>query len=246
MKTNLILNKFVAFTMAEVLLVVAIIGITAALALPNLSQGIDEDKYVMMAKATYSELDSGFSRMLANKSLSEIYTDANATTSAQRSKAIVDELSKYIKMGKNCGNTLTQCYNSSKTYKSTNGSVLENSWLSGKTNGAAFTLPSGAVVIVYEYKGAADGYNVNVDFDVDGEKGPCKYNVDIFRAAINNEYSNYDSLTSDMYFWCTGLKKQGKFTYDNVYDGLDWVLSIGNMDYLHCNDLNWSTKTQCD
>lgn len=240
MKTNLILNKFVAFTMAEVLLVVAIIGITAALALPNLSQGIDEDKYVMMAKATYSELDSGFSRMLANKSLGEIYTDANASTDAQRCKAIVDELSKYVKMGKNCGNSLTQCYNSSKSYKEADGSVIDDTWPSGKSsNSAAFTLLSGAVVIVY-----GNDERISVDFDVDGEKGPCKCNVDIFRAAI--DHVNLDSLTANLQYWVDESEKAGDAYLDPDYDALEWVLSKGNMDYLHCNDLNWSTKTQCD
>ncbi len=240
MKTNLILNKFVAFTMAEVLLVVAIIGITAALALPNLSQGIDEDKYVMMAKATYSELDSGFSRMFANKSLGEIYTDANASTDAQRCKAIVDELSKYLKMGKNCGNSLTQCYNSSKSYKEADGSVIDDTWPSGKSsNSAAFTLLSGAVVIVY-----GNDERISVDFDVDGEKGPCKCNVDIFRAAI--DHVNLDSLTANLQYWVDESEKAGDAYLDPDYDALEWVLSKGNMDYLHCNDLNWSTKTQCD
>lgn len=240
MKTNLILNKFVAFTMAEVLLVVAIIGITAALALPNLSQGIDEDKYVMMAKATYSELDSGFSRMLANKSLDEIYTDANASTADQRCKAIVDELSKYVKMGKNCGNSLTQCYNSSKSYKEADGSVIDDTWPSGKSsNSAAFTLLSGAVVIVY-----GNGEYIKVDFDVDGEKGPCKCNVDIFRAAIDKV--NLDSLTANLQYWVDETEKAGDAYLDPDYDALEWVLSKGNMDYLHCNGLKWSTKTQCD
>ena len=240
MKTNLILNKFVAFTMAEVLLVVAIIGITAALALPNLSQGIDEDKYVMMAKATYSELDSGFSRMFANKSLGEIYTDANASTDAQRCKAIVDELSKYLKMGKNCGNSLTQCYNSSKSYKKADGSVIDDTWPSGKSsNSAAFTLLSGAVVIVY-----GNDERISVDFDVDGEKGPCKCNVDIFRAAI--DHVNLDSLTANLQYWVDESEKAGDAYLDPDYDALEWVLSKGNMDYLHCNDLNWSTKNQCD
>ena len=26
----------------------------------------------------------------------------------------------------------------------------------------------------------------------------------------------------------------------------NWVLTFENMDYLHCNDLNWDTKTKCD
>ena len=94
MKLNTIYSKLKAFTLAEVLLVVAIIGITAAIALPNLSQNVDEDKYIMLTKTTYNELDSGFARMLANKSLEEIIDDAGATTSAAKAKAIVDELSK--------------------------------------------------------------------------------------------------------------------------------------------------------
>lgn len=114
MKLNTIYSKMKAFTLAEVLLVVAIIGITAAIALPNLSQNVDEDKYIMLTKTTYNELDSGFARMLANKSLEEIIDDAGATTSAAKAKAIVDELSKYIKMGTNCGNEITKCHNSSK------------------------------------------------------------------------------------------------------------------------------------
>lgn len=240
MKLNLIFNKFRAFTLAEVLLVVAIIGITAALALPNLSQSVDEDKYVMLAKTTYNELDSGFARMLANKSLEEIYTDADATTDSQKSKAIVDELSKYVKMGTNCGNSISQCYNSSKKYTEADGSEIENqTWKDSHSNDAAFTLPSGAVVIVYNTND-----NPRVDFDVDGVKGPCKCNVDIFRAVINKD--NFDTLTADQYYFVKGTKRGGNRSFDIEYDGLDWVLSIGNMDYLHCNNLNWSTKHQCD
>lgn len=238
MKLNLILNKLRAFTLAEVLLVVAIIGITAALALPNLSQSVDEDKYVMLAKTTYNELDSGFARMLANKSLEEIYTDADATTDSQKSKAIVDELSKYVKMGTNCGNSVSQCYNSSKKYTDTDGSGVDNkTWQTSRSGMSAFTLPSGAVVIVY-----MDASIVRVDFDVDGIKGPCKCNVDIFRAVIGVN-DNYDTLSAMVW---KGTARGGNSSFDENYDGLDWVLSIGNMDYLHCNNLNWSTKHQCD
>ena len=240
MRLNTIYNKFKAFTLAEVLLVVAIIGITAALALPNLSQSVDEDKYVMLAKATYSELDTGFNRMLTNKSLVEIYEDAGATTKAAKSKAVVDELSKYIKMGTNCGNNITQCYNSPKKYTEANGEAIDNTtWQASKSDAAAFTLPSGAVVILYD---AIDN-RARVDFDVDGVKGPCKCNVDIFRSAIDEEV-----LTADLFYLYDTSKahRSGNANLDLDYDGLDWVLSIGNMDYLHCNNLNWSTKHQCD
>lgn len=232
MKLNTIYSKMKAFTLAEVLLVVAIIGITAAIALPNLSQNVDEDKYIMLTKTTYNELDSGFARMLANKSLEEIIDDAGATTSAAKAKAIVDELSKYVKMGTNCGNEITKCHNSSKKYVEYDGSSIEDKTF-GKSfsdAAAAFTLPSGAVAIIYNY----DTSNAfNIYFDVDGVKGPSKKGVDIFNVKIYEEglrtITNADS---------------GSIEPD--YQALDWVLSIGNMDYLHCNDLNWSTKHQCD
>lgn len=242
MKINYILNKKVyAFTLAEVLLVVGIIGITAALALPNLSKSVDEEKYVMLAKATYSELDSGVSRMLANKSLDEIYTDAGASTDAQKSKAVVDELSKYVKMGMNCGNSLTQCYNSSKIYTEYNGNKISGkTWISTVgSSAAAFTLPSGAVVMVHP-----SAASMRFDFDVDGVKGSCKKNIDIFNSAINDD--NYDTLTADLYYFEQGQKRNGNQNINMTYDGLEWVLSKGNMDYLHCNDLNWATKHQCD
>ena len=232
MKLNTIYSKMKAFTLAEVLLVVAIIGITAAIALPNLSQNVDEDKYIMLTKTTYNELDSSFARMLANKSLEEIIDDAGATTSAAKAKAIVDELSKYVKMGTNCGNEITKCHNSSKKYVEYDGSSIEDKTF-GKSfsdAAAAFTLPSGAVAIIYNY----DTSNAfNIYFDVDGVKGPSKKGVDIFDVKIYEEglrtITNADS---------------GSIEPD--YQALDWVLSIGNMDYLHCNDLNWSTKHQCD
>lgn len=232
MKLNTIYSKMKAFTLAEVLLVVAIIGITAAIALPNLSQNVDEDKYIMLTKTTYNELDTAFARMLTNKSIAEIIDDAGATTSAAKAKAIVDELSKYVKMGTNCGNEITKCHNSSKKYVEYDGSSIEDKTF-GKSfsdAAAAFTLPSGAVAIIYNY----DTSNAfNIYFDVDGVKGPSKKGVDIFDVKIYEEglrtITNADS---------------GSIEPD--YQALDWVLSIGNMDYLHCNDLNWSTKHQCD
>lgn len=233
MKLNTIYSKMKAFTLAEVLLVVAIIGITAAIALPNLSQNVDEDKYIMLTKTTYNELDTAFSRMLTNKSIAEIIDDAGATTSAAKAKAIVDELSKYIKMGTNCGNEITKCHNSSKKYVEYDGSSIEDKTF-GKSfsdAAAAFTLPSGAVAIIYNY----DTSNAfNIYFDVDGVKGPSKKGVDIFNAFIVDDGLDvvYNSPSGE--------------NLSPDYAALSWVLSIGNMDYLHCNDLNWSTKHQCD
>ena len=93
------------------------------------------------------------------------------------------------------------------------------------------TLPSGVVAIIYNY----DTSNAfNIYFDVDGVKGPSKKGVDIFNAFIVDDGLDvvYNSPSGE--------------NLSPDYAALSWVLSIGNMDYLHCNDLNWSTKHQCD
>lgn len=231
MKLNKNYNRFKAFTLAEVLLVVAIIGITAAIALPNLSQSVDEDKYVMLAKTTYNELDSAFTRMLTNKSIEEIVDDAGATTQSAASKAVVDELSKYIKMGTNCGNNITQCHNSSKKYVSYDGSSIEDKTFGESfSDSAAFTLPSGAVVVVNGVKPKVD--YARLYFDVDGVRGPSKKGIDIFGAFTSNGGLDFPHINGA--------------ELDTYYDTLSWILANDNMDYLHCNDLNWVTKHQCD
>lgn len=53
-------NKLKAFTMAEVLLVLGIIGVVAAITIPNLKDSADEQVYVAKAGKIYSEMETAF------------------------------------------------------------------------------------------------------------------------------------------------------------------------------------------
>lgn len=60
------LNKKVGFTLSEVLLVLSVIGVVAALTIPTLVQKVGSDQNVVRLKKTYSVLSQAFNLMIAD------------------------------------------------------------------------------------------------------------------------------------------------------------------------------------
>lgn len=56
------IKKSIAFTLAESLLVMAVIGIVATLVVPNLKNNSDDQVYVAKARKVYSELETAYER----------------------------------------------------------------------------------------------------------------------------------------------------------------------------------------
>jgi len=66
-------GKRVAFTLAEVLIVLAIIGMVAVLTVPTLMQNYQKKVFVSQLQKTMSLLDTGFRLMMANEGVDYIY-----------------------------------------------------------------------------------------------------------------------------------------------------------------------------
>ena len=63
--TKALINRLKkAFTMAEVLMVLAVIGVVAAMALPRLSDNVDEQALVAGVKKAYSDLQIAYEAMV--------------------------------------------------------------------------------------------------------------------------------------------------------------------------------------
>src|SRR5574344_835334 len=69
---DLLRLKKAAFTLAEVLIVLGIIGVIAAMTIPTLMNKIQKYEYVVALKKEYSTFSNGFSQILANEGVDKL------------------------------------------------------------------------------------------------------------------------------------------------------------------------------
>src|SRR5574344_3173216 len=65
-------KRSLAFTLAEVLIVLGIIGIVAALTIPTLMMNAQKHEYVTGLKKFYSTWNNGFAQLLADEGVQEL------------------------------------------------------------------------------------------------------------------------------------------------------------------------------
>lgn len=111
--------KLQAFTLAEILITLGIIGIVAAMTIPNLMAKIYEKRTVTQLKAAQSILSQ------AVKSSEEEYGDASSWftgyTSSQTALDIAEKLKPSLKIAVDCGISDPNGYCIQKTYYRKNG-----------------------------------------------------------------------------------------------------------------------------
>ena len=107
---SLFTKKLFAFTLAETLIVMGVIGVVAALTLPNLNSSTNNKEKVAKVKKIYSNLNDAFGRATAvYGSYDEWFAnDANDTAKINR---VGERLVEFMKVSKNCKMT-KGCYTS--------------------------------------------------------------------------------------------------------------------------------------
>jgi len=89
------LNKFIAFTLAETLIVMGIIGVVAALTLPNLNSSTGDKEKVAKVKKLYSNIEDAFGRVQA------VYGPINEWQSLDvNDQTIYERMSDFLKISK--------------------------------------------------------------------------------------------------------------------------------------------------
>ena len=222
------MKRFFAFTLAETLVVIGIIGIVSALTLPNLNSSTGEKEKVAKVKKLYQNLDEAYSRAAVTYGPFKQWFKNDSTNAAQTTR-FAGRLTEYMKISKNCGSG-AGCWTTADFQEY--GNYYDN------LKGAGFlfyTLADGTSLAISSSNSFA-----RIKVDIDGpNKGPTVFGDDIFEFTISSYETNGqvpNQITPEMNpdIWDTTI-------YETA-----WVIYKENLDYLKCrNDLNWNTKTTC-
>ena len=156
-------SRKIAFTLAEVLVTLGIIGVVSAMTVPTLMQNYQRQSYVTQLHKVYNEFTQAYTRYLSDKNALNLqeagYTDA----------ASMDNFMKtYFKIVKDCGDDGTDCFASE--YKKIDGSSL-GVVITGTYDPRNYVLANGASISMIPRQ---------IHVDVNGKKGPNIIGRDVF------------------------------------------------------------------
>ena len=237
------LVKAIAFTLAETLVVMGIIGVVAALTIPNLNQSTGDREKVAKVKKIYADLEDAFGRATAVYGNTDTWC-TNLPNNVTCSQRVADRLKEFMKVSKDCG-TSYGCFSQSPLY-TFDGSMYAQDYASdlGNSGAVMFTLADGTSIAVYNFSTSNRvSWDTYLFVDIDGPtKGKTQDGVDIFDFLIEEDgiYPNGHQFISQ------GSAAVGDWNDDYSWFPTLWVVLNENLDYLKCEDeLNWTTKTSC-
>ena len=230
--------KKTAFTLAEVLITLGIIGVVAAMTMPSLIQNYQEKATVTKLKKCYSLVSQAYVSILNDEGGSD-------TLQAGDDLEMMEKFGKYLKYQKTCGRN-KGCF-PNVTYKSVTGNGYSK-WEDDTTDRSRAVLTDGTLIMFNKsaMRGGNEGNYLyaQIYVDINGFKGPNQLGRDFFYFYINPEKivpagaKALEEKNEDQKFTKNCIQQNG-------YACAAWVIYNENMDYLHCKDLSWDGKHSC-
>lgn len=193
-------NKESAFTLAEVLITLAVIGIVAAMTIPTLISNYQKTAYVTGIKKAYSQVNQALTMMTNdNGTPGDLHASGLFASGGATSRLTLGaEFTKYLKIAKNCGTTgegncwadLTYYNFDSDAAGGTTNYNQDGSYTFLTADGMSFSINNFANDCIYD---RSTGYSGNlkevcgeVFIDTNGLKGPNCFGRDVFQFFISN------------------------------------------------------------
>ena len=226
-----------AFTLAETLITLSIIGVVAAMTVPTLQAKYTEQITVNKVKKFYSLLSNAYVKAIAENGHPDTW-GIDGTGKEQGQKLFEILVAPSFKIAKDCGFDNTKKCMTDSDYKWLNGNNIRN-WYAGNSGGMYYykiVLEDGSSVW---FRGDQDVY-INAFIDVNGPRTPNQWGKDLFSFAVKDGK----------------LIPSGTPGYRNSFDDAcnsktsgfgcaAWVVYKHNLEYLNCDDLKWNGKQKC-
>ena len=238
------IQKLLAFTLAETLIVMGIIGVVAALTIPNLNSSTADKEKVAKLKKVYSNLQDAFGRAEAVYGPYDEWFQAD-TTNATKSSRFSERMLEFMKTSKNCGHAVNSACMKTGNYTTALGATTAATSAIVSADSVSAILADGTSIVFSTTSGNMSAIYV----DIDGpNKGLFRHGVDIFRFYVSPNTPDRGIYYSNSTYLCSS-------SIPGYDDGCEnWVLSNGNLDYLKADSsgkcpngkvLNYTTNTSC-
>ena len=214
-----IFKKAFAFTLAETLIVMGIIGVVAALTIPNLNSSTADKEKVAKVKKIYSNLNDALGRAQS------VYGPVNEwfvndTTETAQVTRFGERVTEFMKVSKNCGVATNQgCF-----------SIKNVRFIDGQdAGGSVDTRPSLYKIILADGTAVAMK-NTTFQVDIDGpNKGQNQLGTDIFLFRNGDDGIVTPFAPDNFSEYLDGSKNS---IMKNGNKASAWVINYDNMDYL--------------
>ena len=202
--------------------------------MPSLIAEHREKATVAKLKKAYSSISQAYLSIISEEgdlSSIESYNDIQ----------LMEKFGKYLKYSKACGRD-KGCF-PDVTYKSITNTDYEN-WDNHSSTRSRAIMEDGTL-IMFNVSNVANDLLFQIYVDINGFQGPNQLGKDFFYfyALSDKIIPGGSPILKDMNIAAGDFKK-----YCMQRDGYAcaaWVIYNENMDYLHCDDLDWGTKTKC-
>lgn len=161
-----------AFTLSEVLMVIGIIGVIAAVTIPNLSQNVDSEKNIALLRGVVDDVNTAIGKHLAEGT--SIAEKCGSKTGTEKVSCVGGILASNLKSTKNC----------------TSGCFATSGIRNGQSCGYGLEIANKATICVGSNAG-------KVFIDIDGLKsGTNSYGYDTFEFLISDDGLDFISQNS--------------------------------------------------
>lgn len=237
-----------AFTLAEVLITLGIIGIVAEITIPVLMQNMADQQTVGMLKKEYSVLSQAYTM-----AVQENGTPDNWGLTPGNSPQILNMLKPYLKVSKDCIDASSGCWPAGINYPFLSPSagyyhviddmvypklsLVDGTTIMGYANSTTPTCNTPTIGSTPALSNTCGNYYI----DINGYKPPNKWGKDLFMFYITKNGIIPSGTQQEIYYPFTDCDK-------DTGRGIGcaaWVLYNENRDYLKCSGLSWDGPIKC-